>query len=406
MGDRLGSNGPVVVTGATGFLGKTVLAELIAGGDIEVIALVRATSRSDAERRGAETLAAALDRLPTATERRRVHWVRADIIETRLGLGDAAWRDLAGRTGDIIHCAASVKFDLPLPEAQRINVDGTANLLELATEAMWHGGFGCFHHVSTAYAAGMASGPVDADHLPGDRAGNFRNNYERTKARAERLLRSQQDVPIAIYRPSIVGGRTDTGRTDNWNVLYAPMRMMANGQLPMVPGSCGAPLDTVGVDYVARGLVHLAGTDRRGTVGHHLTAGRAFTVGQLVATTGRISRLFDRTPSEVRLLGPGRWRLVTAAIRLAARAPRWAGDIQRWGRLADRGLRTVTPYTPYTEVGCRFHNRRERAVLEDAGIMMPAAATYLETIVSFAVGTDFGRTPIVDRSAPFPTVGS
>ena len=406
MGDTLGSNGAVVLTGATGFLGKAVLAELLAIDHIEVIALVRATSRADAERRGAETLTAALDRAPTPADHRRVRWVRADITETRLGLSAAAWRDLATRTGDVIHCAASVKFDLPLREAERINVDGTANLLEVAAQAMWQGGFGCFHHVSTAYAGGTASGAIDADHLPSDRARNFRNNYERTKARAERLLRTQQEVPIAIYRPSIVGGRTDTGRTDNWNVLYAPMRMMASGRLPMVPGSDAAPLDTVGVDYVARGLVHLAGTDRRGTVGHHLTAGRAFTVGQLVATTGRISRLFDATPSDVRLLGPGRWRLVTSAIRLAAVAPRPAGAVRRWGRLAERGLRAVSPYAPYTDVRCRFDNRRERAALEAVGIIMPDAASYLETIVTFAIGTDFGRAPIVDRSTPIPMVAS
>ncbi len=37
---------------------------------------------------------------------------------------------------------------------------------------------------------------------------------------------------------------------------------------------------------------------------------------------------------------------------------------------------------------------------------MPDAASYLETIVTFAIGTDFGRAPIVDRSTPIPMVAS
>lgn len=387
---------PILITGATGFLGRAVIARLLASTPAELIAPVRATSQQMAQERGAETLRSALDREPTAAEAARIRWVRGDIEEAQLGMSDSMWQAVATTTHDIIHCAASVRFDLDLDEAQRINVDGTAHLLELAVLASRLGGFGCFHHVSTAYAAGTASGLVDADHLPADSAGNFRNTYERTKARAERLLREQDRVEVAIYRPSIVGGDSVDGETDNWNVLYAPMRMIANGQLPVMPNSGLALVDSVGVDYVADGIVTLAQSDRGDYVGHHLTAGPdAFNVSQFVDTSVAISKLFGRTPSEPQLVGPARWAALTTGVGLAARAPKSAPKVRRWGRLGERGLKGFAPYSPYTGVSTRFDNRRERLMLGVAGVSMPPALDYLETIATYAIGTNFGKQPLV-----------
>lgn len=403
MRDTLGANGPVALTGATGFLGRAVLAQLLTTTEVRIIALVRATSGDEADRRGRETLLAALDRDPTEAETTRVAWVRADLEEARLGLSSASWDQLAATVGDVLHCAASIRFDLDLEDAQRINVDGTATMLDLAREARAQGHFGCFHHVSTAYVAGRTKRLTDADHLASDRAGNYRNSYERTKARAERLLRNQQEVPVAIYRPSIIGGATDSGRTDNWNVLYVPMRMIAKGQLPVLPVGGDALVDTVGIDYVARGIVHLAGRDRGGFIGHHLTAGESFTVRQFVDSTRRIARTFDRTPSAGVLVGPARWKLLKMLVALAAGAPKRARRIRCWGRLAACGLRTAGPYEAYSAVSSRFDNRRERLLLEAVDITMPDPQTYLETIGSYAIGTDFGRGPAVATPTAGPT---
>jgi hypothetical protein len=82
-------------------------------------------------------------------------------------------------------------------------------------------------------------------------------------------------------------------------------------------------------------------------------------------------------------------------VALAAAAPKRARRIRGWGRLAACGLRTAGPYEAYSAVSSRFDNRRERLVLEAAGITMPEPRTYLETIGSYAIGTDFGRSPIV-----------
>lgn len=389
---------PVLLTGATGFLGRAVVARLLHETSAQLIAPIRAASSGAAQQRGLDTLRSALDREPTASEKQRVRWVRADIEETQLGMSDAMWSDVATATHDIIHCAASVRFDLPLAEAQRINVDGTAHLLELATLANEQGGFGCFHHVSTAYASGKRVGVVSADYLPADRAGNFRNTYEQTKARAERLLREQTAIDVAVYRPSIVAGHSQTGFTDNWNVLYVPMRMLANGQLPLLPASGLALVDSVAVNYVADAIVHLSQADRGDFVGHHLTAGPdAFNVAQYANTCVRTARRLHREPSDTKLIGPARWTALTTGLGLAAKAPKSAAKARRWGRLGERALKGFSPYAPYTSVSTRFDNRRERLMLESEGIVMPPALDYLETIATYAIASNFGRSGVEDH---------
>lgn len=396
---------PILLTGATGFLGRAVLAELLSTSRAEIVCPVRAADQEAVVSRGYATLFAALGREPTPKEALRVQWVRGDIEEAQLGMSEAMWEHISSKVYDIIHCAASVRFDLGLNEAHLINVVGTENVLELAKAAAVAGGFRCFHHVSTAYAAGTEQALVDADYLPADSGGNFRNSYERTKARAERLLRDQSDVEVAVYRPSIVGGHTLTGHTDNWNVLYAPMRMIAKGQLPVMPHAGLALVDSVGVDYVARGLVCLAQSERGDYVGHHLTSGPdAFNVTQFVDVTARIARRLNKKPSDTQLVGPARWAALTTGVSLAAKAPKSAPKVRRWGRLGERGLKGFTPYAPYTSVSTRFDNRRERLVLDRAGISMPPSLTYLETIAVYAIGTDFGRCPVVSERSPIVNI--
>lgn len=399
-GGSVGSgDGLVLVTGVTGFLGSRLVAEILARTSRPVVCLVRGNSQGEAERRGRLAVGSALRRPLDGGEEVRLRWLRGDIQETRLGQNGATWLELIGSVEEIFHCAASVRFDLPLAEAQSINVGGTRNVLELAEAGRTLGPFRRLHHISTAFVAGTASATVSADHLPGDRAGNFRNTYERTKARAERLLRDQTTVPVTIYRPSIVAGTTDAGVTDNWNVLYVPMRMIARSQLPVLPASGRALVDSVGVDYVVRAIVHLSTLPGNGHAAHHLTAGpEAFTVHEFVRTVRRVSRSFGLEPSMTEIVSAATWRRLSATVHVAARAPRRAQGLRRWGRLGVRGIATFQPYAPYTGVSTIFDNETERSVLRKAGIDMPPANHFLETIAAFAVATDFGRSN--DLTAP------
>ena len=160
----------VLLTGATGFLGKVVLEDLLrrrqALGLSRIFVLIRAAHDEAAQRRldsevfGSECLAAqrqaALD---------LVELVRGDLCEAGCGLEPDRRQDLRARVTHIVHCAASIDFDLPVTEAARINIDGALNVLELARECPDLAGMAS---VSTAYVTphSAASGPVEETLAP------------------------------------------------------------------------------------------------------------------------------------------------------------------------------------------------------------------------------------------------
>ncbi len=117
---------------------------------------------------------------------------------------------------EIIHCAASVSFDLPLDEARAVNTAGAARVAELAARTAVRGnGLRRIVHVSTAYVAGQRTGTFGEDQmtigLP------FRNTYEQTKHEAEQLLRGGRRAcrcrSCARASSSATGPRAGPGRS-------------------------------------------------------------------------------------------------------------------------------------------------------------------------------------------------
>ena len=140
--------GAVLLTGATGFVGREVLSRFLARGDRHVYALVRAESDRDAAER--------LPGHPCLTA------VAGDIERRGLGLTDATAERLRREVSRVVHCAASVSFDLPLDESRRVNVHGTLHMAEFARACR---ALERFTYVSTAYVAGEPGGLFREDEL-------------------------------------------------------------------------------------------------------------------------------------------------------------------------------------------------------------------------------------------------
>ena len=329
--------GAVLLTGATGFVGKEILDRFLDRGR-RVYALVRAEDNDAAARR--------LEPHANLTP------VAGDIEQPDLGLASPP-EDVS----TIVHCAASVSFDLSLEESRRVNVDGTRNVLDLAKRCER---LERLSYISTAYVAGEPRGLFQEDEL--DVGQRFRNPYERSKFEAERMLREHADgLPLQVLRPSIVVGDSRTGRTSSFNVLYGPLKALASGAIPAIPGRRGSPVDVVPVDYVADQAVDLAEHGSDGT--YHLVAGRnATTVGRLLDLAS--ARLGRRPPA---VLPP------TAYRRL----------LHPWLRRKYSGLRRMEVYFPYFSMRVRFDDRR----LGPA----PPVEDYFHRLVGFAERARWGR---------------
>ncbi|WP_017582712.1 non-ribosomal peptide synthetase [Nocardiopsis valliformis] len=199
----VGDDQVVLLTGATGFVGRFTLAELLSRG-LRVVCLVRdADSREDELRRSLSALGARWEDV-----RSRLELVAGDIVSPRLGLSAERYADLSERVGRVVHVAAWVNHLYPYRELAEVNAHSVPALLEFAST----GRRKSVTAVSTSavlespsYGGGVevANGPLQA--LPSER-----NGYARSKAVGEIYLAHSRelDVPVTIVRcPSVYGAR-------------------------------------------------------------------------------------------------------------------------------------------------------------------------------------------------------
>ena len=223
----------ILLTGAAGLLGGEVCMRLVERGH-RVTALIH---KSPEIRANDGTLVG-------------VQTVHGDVAQPQFGLDDAAFSKVADDHDLLIHCAATVRFDLAEDDYRAVNVDGVANALALAERGEMD-----VLHVSTAYVCGRRDGPIgERDPLPDT---GFANGYEASKAAGERLVRASR-TRWAIARPSIVVGEYETGRIRQFDTTYAAFKLIAEGRVRHMPASTDATLNFVPIDYVAQSIVKLA----------------------------------------------------------------------------------------------------------------------------------------------------
>jgi thioester reductase-like protein len=281
----------VLLTGATGFVGKVVLDELLrrraALGVDKVLLLVRArdAERADARLR-TEVLGSRCFAAQPAGFEKHVEALPGEITRPDLGLEPDALAHVRDEATHVVHCAASIEFSLPLAEAAAVNVDGARNALAVARSGRR---IASFTSVSTAYvtphptrrpgpapriAEALVPLPADAETLHASiaagaareaallRATGHPNTYTLTKCLAEhRLARDAGGLPITLVRPSIVSAsrRLPTpGWIDSAAAFAAFVVLIATGRLRVVAADPDERLDIVPCDDVAARIVDAA----------------------------------------------------------------------------------------------------------------------------------------------------
>jgi NAD(P)-dependent dehydrogenase (short-subunit alcohol dehydrogenase family) len=235
-----------LVTGATGFIGRHVVEEILRRRDAEVFVLVRAASL------------ARLHRLADRwSDPNRVIPVTVDLTESRLGVDESWVEEHRGRIEHMVHLAALYDMTASDERNEQLNVGGTRAAVDLAESLQ----AGCFHHVSSVVVAGDHEGVFDETMF--DVGQRLPSPYHRTKYESERIVREECSVPWRVYRPSVVVGHSHTGEIDKIDGPYYffPTLKRLRDALPQWTPLVGVDLgDTniVPVDYVARALDHLA----------------------------------------------------------------------------------------------------------------------------------------------------
>jgi NAD(P)-dependent dehydrogenase (short-subunit alcohol dehydrogenase family) len=247
------------VTGATGFIGRFLVQELLANREGEIYLLCREGSR------------ARLDALITQQwgGSPRLMPVIGDLRADQLGV-DPEWiAQHRGAIDHFFHLAAI--YDMTASEElnETLNVGGTRSALSLA------GGLeaGIFHQVSSIAASGDYHGLFDESMF--DEGQGLPSAYHRTKFESEKIVREESPVPWRVYRPAVVVGHSETGAMDKIDgpyyffPLFKRMRDTLPSWLPLVGVDLG-DTNVVPVDYVAKAMDHLAHVPGRDGEAFHL----------------------------------------------------------------------------------------------------------------------------------------
>lgn len=262
----------IFVTGATGFLGSLIVDEILSSSGDVLHILVRDKQASVGRDRLISTLSDARGGGLNEAEKNRIHAYKGDITKRGLGLDrrDAAY--LAGTIDVIYHSAATTDINLPIAKARKINVGGTANVLDFALQCKQKGRLKKVNHISTAYVAGTGKALFKEDHL--DIKQGFNNTYEQSKFEAEKLAHKyrRNGLHIDIFRPSIILGRYTDGKTTNFKMFYQPLHFLSLEIFEKIPAKGHSKANVINVDTAARAIVLISNRSGELSTTYHIAS--------------------------------------------------------------------------------------------------------------------------------------
>ena len=362
------------VTGATGFIGRFLVQELLENRRDHVFVLVRPRSQRRVER--------LIDQWGHPD---RVTTVTGDLEEAALGV-DPAWvKEHAGTIDHFFHLAASYDMTATEEHNESLNVGGTRNALELAADL----DAGVFHHVSSIAASGDYGGFWDETMF--DVGQRLPSAYHRTKFESEKVVREESAVPWRVYRPAMVIGHSETGEMDKVDGPYYffPLLKLLRDRLPSWTPLVGLdPGDTnvVPVDFVAKALAWLAHVPGCDGQAFHLVDPEPVRTIDLVNTFAEAAGAPTfATPVDRSLTGVVPTGLLPKALRPATlvRNVLRSSPAQLVLRETVGRLGLPPQVVEHVSFPTRYGARATERALAGSGLEVPPLASYAEQVWTF-----------------------
>ncbi|KAM7363056.1 fatty acyl-CoA reductase 1 [Cochliomyia hominivorax] len=290
-------NTVIFVTGATGFVGKTLLEKLLWSfpqiGCIYI--LIREKHGKSVEQRFREFVDHKIfERVRSSHPERlkKLKFLAGNIEHENFGLSNVDKKMLCAEVNVIFHSAATVRFNERLKVAARVNAVATWNLLEMCRNMPL---LKSFVYVSTAYCNPGRKyvdeeiyptlPPVQWKHfvdcslkIPDEYfnslanyiKGPHPNTYTFTKSIAEQIVNDYKHlIPIVIVRPSIVTAayrEPYPGWIDNIQGITGIMMEIGKGSISSILGDKNVICDIIPVDFVVNNMLLSAQRATKGIV--------------------------------------------------------------------------------------------------------------------------------------------
>ncbi len=341
----------VLVTGYPGLQARKLVEHVVASEPDTRVALVVLPKLLEPAQRHLAKL--------SPEERARVEVLEGDVAAIDMGLSGSELRALARRVTRIHHLAYVSYVAVDRETAAAVNVQGAVEAVELARCC---DDLACLVHHSSAYVSGDRDGTVYEEEL--DEGQGFHSVVQETRMTAELVMRrAMREVPIAVVRPTMIVGDSETGEADRLDGPYLLVMLLlglpGDMAVPLPTGSDN-PLDIVPVDYVVKAARYI-GLQREATSRtFHLASSDALTAQQI----------FDH--------------IARAGGRRATRSllpPQVAAALFRTPGVA-RFLHEPRALVQQLATNARYDTRQAQRILAGSGIVCPPFESYVSTLVA------------------------
>ena len=264
----------ILLTGATGFLGPFLLANLLSQTNKIIYVLIRALHPSLALTRISEALKKVnLFSPEIETEfANRVQPICGDLSLPQLGLNNQDWEMLSYEIGAIYHNGAYVNYLLNYQELRAANVLGTKSLLTLASK----NSLKIFNHISTTFIFGWTVKGLLFEEDRNETMANLDFGYSQTKWVSEQLIHQamSKGLKARIFRPALISPAI-SGNGINIDISIRLLAFIINHRLGVIAKN---QLSLTPVDITAHNAIVIS--KQAETVGNtfHITSDKYYNI--------------------------------------------------------------------------------------------------------------------------------